>query len=106
MSDPKDNEISFFPLPSSVRLQDQLPTTKSRARGIWVKQDPQAKRQLAVRAHDVTSALRALRFTVDALKAGYRFEDDKAPAKIATLDKAVQTLERESSLLFRLYSED
>jgi hypothetical protein len=81
-------------------LAPELPQTMSYR--IDICQDVEARQRLAFRAHDLTSALRALNFAVDALKKGYRFEDEKAAAKIAVLEKAVQTLSEETALVLRL----
>lgn len=54
------------------------------------------RRAQAKRAHDVTSALRTLRFLTENLEAGYRFDDAAAAGKIAAVRRAVAVLERES----------
>ncbi len=51
------------------------------------------------RRHDVTAALRTLRFAVEALQQGYRFDDEAGPAKLVALEKAVAALEREAPTL-------
>lgn len=71
-----------------------------------IKQDSVSKQLLFKRAHDVTSALRALRFAVESLQSGYHFDDGTAAAKIESMDKAVGVLERESALLNTLYLDE
>jgi hypothetical protein len=68
-----------------------------------VKEDSESKKRLALRGHDVTAALRTLRFALEALQSGYRFEDDKAQAKLETLSKALGVLEAEAPLLQKLF---
>ncbi|MEN9835164.1 MAG: hypothetical protein RL011_1357 [Pseudomonadota bacterium] len=54
---------------------------------------------LARRHHDLRAALRTLDLSVKALTSGYRFEDGQAQAKIAAMQRAVQCLQREISLV-------
>ena len=67
-----------------------------------LRNDAEAKKELAKKQHDVTSALRSLRFAVEALQKGYRFNDDMAAMKIASMDKAITNLEKEATLLEEL----
>ena len=72
---------------------------KAKTGFIAVKSDDEALRLVAKRAHDVTGGLRTLRFAVDSLKDGYRFDDNMAAAKIKAMEKAIENLERETALL-------
>lgn len=67
-----------------------------------IKQDDESKKTIFKRAHDITSSLRSLRFAVEALQSGYHFDDGTAPAKIASMDKAIGILEKECALLFQI----
>lgn len=71
---------------------------------VLLKQDPESKKVLAKRIHDLTAALRTLRFVFEALESGYRFDDDKAADKIKSVGRAVSNLERETELINRVYS--
>lgn len=73
--------------------------TKAKTGRIAIKADDEALRIVAKRAHDVTSGLRTLRFAIDSLKDGYRFDDNMAGAKIKAMEKAIEHLERETELL-------
>lgn len=64
--------------------------------------DQGTKKLLSKRRHDLKAALRTLGFAVQALEAGYRFDDTKAAAKIEAIAKAVQVLERESEFLTKV----
>lgn len=67
--------------------------------------DPEAAKRAAKRRHDIKGALRTLGFSVTALQSGYRFDDDKAEAKITAIAKAVAVLTRESELALALLGE-
>ena len=69
---------------------------------IAIRNDAESLRALAKRAHDVTAGLRTLRFAIDSLKEGYRFDDAIAPAKIGAMEKAITHLEKESALLSQI----
>lgn len=64
--------------------------------------DADGQKALAKRRHDIQAALRTLGFTVKALETGYRFDDDKAKAKVDAIAKAVAVLEREGELLLKV----
>lgn len=68
--------------------------------------DEPSKRALAKRRHDVKAALRTMGFTLKALQDGYKFDDDKAKAKIDAIAKALAVLEKEGDLLARLMVAD
>lgn len=70
---------------------------------VGIKADEGSRKAIAKRAHDVTSALRSLRFLADALGEGYRFDDAAAADKIVYVQKAVSVLEREEKLLRNLF---
>lgn len=72
---------------------------KHKSGRISIKSDDEGLRAVAKRAHDVTAGLRTLRFAVDSLKEGYRFDDNMAAAKIKAMEKAIEHLERETQLL-------
>jgi hypothetical protein len=61
--------------------------------------DEASQKQLVKRRHDLKGAVRTMSFTVKALESGYRFDDDKAQAKIEAIAKAAQVLEREALLM-------
>jgi hypothetical protein len=84
-------------------LIEEAARTESSLKLFVVMQDKEAKRALAKRAHDVTSALRTLRFALEALQSGYRFDDDLGSRKIESIEKALRTLERESGWLYHLF---
>jgi hypothetical protein len=65
----------------------------------------ESRKIMAKRRHDLKAALRTLGFTVEALKAGYTFQDEAAAAKVEAIAKAVQVLEREATLLTRALPE-
>lgn len=66
---------------------------------------PEARKVMAKRRHDIKAALRTLGFTLKALETGYRFQDDKAAAKIDAIAKAIQVLDKEGDLLARILAE-
>lgn len=57
---------------------------------------------LAKRRHDLSNAVRVLRYALESIQEGYKFDDDKAQAKIASLDRAISCLEREMPELEKL----
>ncbi len=59
------------------------------------------RRALTKRRHDLKAAGRTLGLAIQALESGYRFDDDKARAKIDAIAKAVQVLTRETDLVLR-----
>lgn len=74
--------------------------------GEWsviIDQDPASRPIMAKKHHDLVGSLRTLRFAVEALRRGYRFDDESGEAKITAMEKAVLFLERESSLLEKLF---
>jgi hypothetical protein len=86
-------------LPSLSRVLEEA---RRSALGVVVVVSPRteaAQRALAKRRHDVKAAFRTLGFSQKALETGYKFDDDKALAKIDAIAKAVQVLERESELV-------
>lgn len=67
---------------------------------------PEMHKALAKRRHDIKAALRTLGFMTTALKTGYTFNDDKAPAKIEAIEKAVNCLSRESEILMQVLNSE
>ncbi len=61
-------------------------------------------RLLARRRHDVASATRTIRFVLEALKGGYRFDDAMADAKLQAFEKALSALDVEADFLQRLFT--
>lgn len=51
------------------------------------------------RRHDIVGALRSLRFLVESLEQGYKFDDALAAEKIRRIKQAVATLENEEATL-------
>lgn len=76
--------------------------SKAKTGRIAIKSDDEALRIVAKRSHDVTAGLRTLRFAIDSLKEGYRFDDNMAAAKIKAMEKAIEHLERETQLLSQI----
>lgn len=68
-----------------------------------VKSDDAARKALSKKAHDVISGVRSLKFAVEAIQKGYRFDDQMAQAKIASMERAIQNLEKEAPLLQQLF---
>lgn len=44
--------------------------------------------------HDLKGAIRTIRFALEALRAGERFDGDDGPEQLAALELAVETIER------------
>lgn len=65
-----------------------------------------SRRILAKRRHDVKAALRTFSFSLKAIQSGYKFDDDKAQAKIDAIAKALAILEKESDLLCGVLHEE
>ena len=61
--------------------------------------DDQTRWAMAKRRHDMIGAVRTLNFVRAALQDGYRFDDDKGPAKLKALDTATAALEENTPLL-------
>ncbi len=90
----------------SVRKKDDQICMEQLALGelkITIKQDAQAKSALAKRSHDVTGALRSLRFALEALQDGYKFDDEMREAKLASVSRALANLEKEAEWLQVLF---
>ncbi len=62
-------------------------------------QEPLAAKARSKRRHDLAGALRTLRFTLEGLQRGYRYDDKDAVAKIEALAKALVVIEKEVSLV-------
>jgi hypothetical protein len=105
----EDPQIHSLPVPNEAvqtileQWKEDVGKSESTLKIFCVKQDKDSKRALAKRSHDVTSALRTLRFALEALQDGYRFDDEMGPAKIQSMEKAINALERESELLCELF---
>lgn len=54
-----------------------------------------AKDRLGKRAHDLISAVRVVRFAVEALEAGQKFDGKDGESKIKSIARAASTLEKE-----------
>lgn len=91
-------------LPAVSKLFQQAKSTNLVPVVLLYGADAPTARSLAKRRHDVKAALRTLGFTVNALTSGYTFQDELAAAKIDAITRAVQLLERESSLLGALFA--
>ena len=65
-----------------------------------------SRRILAKRRHDVKAALRTFSFSLKAIQSGYKFDDDKAQAKIEAIAKALIILQKESDLLCGVLHEE
>ncbi len=90
----------------SILKKDEVLSIEQVAPGelkVSVKRDEESKHLLARRSHDITGALRALRFALEALQSGYKFDDEKRDAKLASMDRALATLEKESEYLKLLF---
>jgi hypothetical protein len=70
---------------------------------ISVSQDAEDKKVLAKRYHDVTAGLRTMRFALEALRAGYKFDDEGREAKLKSLERAIVAIEKEAPLLQKLF---
>jgi hypothetical protein len=66
---------------------------------VTIAVNPEAKKIIGKKVHDITSSLRALTFAVESIEEGYRFDDDLAEAKIASMKKAVSQLQKEFPLI-------
>lgn len=44
--------------------------------------------------HDLKGAVRTVRFALEALRAGDRFDGDEGPEQFAALEQAIETIER------------
>lgn len=51
------------------------------------------------RRHDLLGAIRTLKYTLEGLRKGYRYDDANAEAKIEALAKAIGIIERETALV-------
>ena len=69
---------------------------------VALKSDAESRKVLGKRVHDVVSSTRTLRFVLEALQSGYKFDDAQRDAKLASLERAVTTMEREGKLLEKL----
>ena len=110
LSKVEDPQIHSLAVPSAQEAEtvvtqffEGAEKSESQLKLFVVKQDKDSKRALAKRSHDVTSALRTLRFALEALQAGYRFDDEMGPAKIQSMEKAITALERESQWLYEIF---
>ncbi len=93
-------------LPSLGPLLDEARRAGLDALLVVSPRTEEASRALAKRRHDVKAALRTLGFSLKALETGYRFDDDKAAAKIDAIAKAILVLERESELALQVLKPD
>lgn len=97
------NQLNLFEAEVAVTWDEKSSPppdwNKTKTGRIYIKSDDEALRGVAKRAHDVTSGLRTLRFAIDSIKEGYRFDDNMAAAKIKAMEKAIENLERETVLL-------
>jgi hypothetical protein len=64
------------------------------------------RKVLAKRRHDVKAALRTFSFTLKAIESGYKFDDDKAQAKIDAIAKALAVLQKECDILCGVLHEE
>lgn len=102
-----ENEISIIPVdaetvaasPTLSRLLKELPLDQGRVKLLRLSGDTESRQKIAKRMHDITSAVRSLRFMHDSLKEGYRFDDESAGDKITYIGRSVAVLEREERLL-------
>lgn len=98
MPDVKDNEVVVvWGEPSGKWIPADW--TGAVSGRIALRKETEAQQILGRRSHDVTAGLRTLRFAIDSLKDGYRFDDKMAEAKITAMEKAITNLERETALL-------
>lgn len=93
-------------LPSLAPLLDEARRADLDAMLVLSVCDDETNRALAKRRHDVKAALRTLGFSLKALETGYKFDDDKAAAKIDAIAKAVQVLEREAAFALQVLKLD
>jgi hypothetical protein len=70
---------------------------------ISVSQEPDVRKIMAKRHHDLIGSLRTLKFAVEALRRGYRFDDESGEAKLVAMERAVLHLEREGAVLEKLF---
>ena len=68
-----------------------------------LRTDDEGRKDIAKRSHDITAGLRTIRFAIDSIRDGYRFEDNLAAAKISAMEKAIANLEREVKVLSDVY---
>ena len=64
--------------------------------------DDQMRWSVAKRRHDLVGAVRTLNFVQTALENGYRFDDEKGPAKLKAFATALTALEENLPLLTEL----
>jgi len=100
MSQAPDDLVEITPWPSG---KPAVAAEDTALKLVRVKADAASKRLVAKRAHDVTSALRTLRFALESLQSGYRFDDEGAAAKLASMERALGALDRESQLLHQVF---
>ena len=76
--------------------------------GFWVlhvKNASAFQGAAAKRRHNLRGALRTLQLATEAIAGGYRFNDDTAQLKIATMQSAIATLEKEVRFVEPLFSD-
>lgn len=71
-------------------------------RSCRLRTDGESKRALRRLRHDVLGSLRTLRMGVEALESGQTFDDERGPAKIAALARAVAEMEATVPFLINL----
>ncbi len=73
---------------------------------VRVKVDEDSKKAVSRRKHNLKGSLRTLHQALEAIKSGYRFDDDRATIKIAAMEKALSVLESESTIVFDILAQE
>ena len=102
-----ENLVTIHTLPNlkdTAALAELAAQTGKRFKLVEFEDSPEAQKTIAKKFHDISNAIQSLRFAVDAVKDGYRFDDSAAEKKIAVIEESVRTLESEMAILKQLYS--
>lgn len=94
-----ENLIKIKPLKPEEAAAVCTPEAEAKYKLVTLTLQGEGKKILGKKVHDVTSSLRALTFAIEAIEEGYRFDDELAEAKIASMRKAIDALQKEYSLV-------
>ena len=90
-----DSNNRHAPLPALSELFAQAKQQAINLKVIIFPAEAELHLPLSRRRHDIKGALRTLSLAQDALAKGYHFDDDRAAAKIKSMEKALAVLSRE-----------
>jgi hypothetical protein len=66
---------------------------------IRISENESTRKEIGKRLHDLEGSLTTIKLAIEEIKNGYRFDDAKAVAKTAYLEKAFLSLESDCQLL-------